>query len=239
MNSRRYHSITSSARASSEGRDFEAKRLGGREVDYQVEARRLLHWQVAGFSALENAGGIDASAAIGVGLARAIAHQTADLGVIGGHIARRQGIAVGKRDQKPPPVEEDRPTAHEQRAGAGLDDGRKGGIELGFAVRPSRSGSSARWCGRPPPRPSSRTRVQAGSDSATQPPRQLGNQLVQQLQPLGHQIDEDEGHAGDVAAGPVEAGDQAGPNRIAARHEHDRHCRRGDLGDSQRRDAVA
>ena len=52
MNSRRSHSITSSARASSVGGTVEAERLGGLQVDDQLEFGRLLDRQSAGFAPL-------------------------------------------------------------------------------------------------------------------------------------------------------------------------------------------
>ena len=55
MNSRRSHSITSSARASSDRRHFEAERLGGLEVDHQFVLGRRLHRQVGRLLALEDA----------------------------------------------------------------------------------------------------------------------------------------------------------------------------------------
>ena len=54
MNSRRLHSITSSARASSDVGTVEAERLGGLEVDDQLELGRLLHRQVGWLLALED-----------------------------------------------------------------------------------------------------------------------------------------------------------------------------------------
>ena len=58
------HSITSSARASSGRRDFEAERLRGLEVDDQFELGRLHDRQIGGLFAFENTAGIDASLAI-------------------------------------------------------------------------------------------------------------------------------------------------------------------------------
>ena len=49
------HSITSSARASSVGGTVEAERFGGLEIDDQLELGRLLHRQVGGLLALEDA----------------------------------------------------------------------------------------------------------------------------------------------------------------------------------------
>ena len=61
------HSITSSARASSVGGTVEAERLGGLEVDDQLELGRLHDRQVGRLLALENAAGIDAGLAICIG----------------------------------------------------------------------------------------------------------------------------------------------------------------------------
>ena len=51
----RCYSITSSARASTEGRHFKAERLGGLEVDHQFVLGRRLHRQVGRFLAPEDA----------------------------------------------------------------------------------------------------------------------------------------------------------------------------------------
>ena len=46
MNSRRSHSITSSARSEQRWRDGEPERLSSLEIDHQLELGRLLDWQV-------------------------------------------------------------------------------------------------------------------------------------------------------------------------------------------------
>ena len=71
------HSITSSARASSVGGMVEAERLGGLEVDDQLDLGGLLDRQVGGLLALENAARIVAGPAVRVGIAAAVAHQAA------------------------------------------------------------------------------------------------------------------------------------------------------------------
>ena len=67
MNSRRSHSITSSARASSVGGTVEAERLGGLEVDDQFEFGRRLHRQVGRLLALEDAVDVAGGAPVLVG----------------------------------------------------------------------------------------------------------------------------------------------------------------------------
>ena len=58
-------------------RHLEAKHLGGREIDDEIELRGPLDRQVARPLTLENAGGVDANPVIAIGGAGAVAHQTA------------------------------------------------------------------------------------------------------------------------------------------------------------------
>ena len=60
-------------------------------------------------------------------------------------------------------------------------------------------------------------------------------QLVQKLQPLRHCLHVRLGHAGDVAARPVKAGDEAELDRVAARFEDDRNGRGRRLRRKRRR----
>src|SRR5215207_618974 len=53
--------------------------------------------------------------------------------------------------------------------------------------------------------------------------RSWRNQFAYKLQALGPERIRDHRYAGQVAARPIEAGNEAGSNRIAARGEHDRH----------------
>ena len=54
-------------------RHLEAKHLGGREIDDEIELRGPLDRQVARSLTLENAGGVDANPAIAIGGAGAVA----------------------------------------------------------------------------------------------------------------------------------------------------------------------
>ena len=59
--------MTSSARARIDWRDREAERLGGLEIDDQLEFGRLLDRQIGGLGALEDLPGVNADLAIGAG----------------------------------------------------------------------------------------------------------------------------------------------------------------------------
>ena len=66
MNSRRSHSITSSARASSVGGTSRPSALAVLQIDDELELGRLHDRQVGGLRALEDSTGIDADLAIAV-----------------------------------------------------------------------------------------------------------------------------------------------------------------------------
>jgi hypothetical protein len=67
----------------------------------------------------------------------------------------------------------------------------------------------------------------------------FGHQLAQELQALRCQLDIEHIDAGQVAAGPGEAGDKTKPDRILADHEDDGDRRGRCLGRDRRRGARA
>ena len=77
MNSRRLHSITSSARASSDRRHLEAERLGRLQVDHEFVLVRNLHWKVAGLLALQDAVDISGRASVRIDRIKPISGQPA------------------------------------------------------------------------------------------------------------------------------------------------------------------
>src|SRR5262245_14534467 len=79
------------------GREPEIKRLGGREVDNELEFGRLQNRQVRWLSALKNSAHIDACLANGVDVARSIAHQPTGFSKLGNRINRGDGMARRQR----------------------------------------------------------------------------------------------------------------------------------------------
>ena len=71
------YSITSSARASSGSGNCDAKRLRSLEIEEHLDLGGLLNREVGGFFALEDAAGIDAGQAVGLGDAAAVAREPA------------------------------------------------------------------------------------------------------------------------------------------------------------------
>ena len=63
--------------AKERGRDFEAERLGGLEVDDELDFSGLLHWQVGRLVALENPASIVASQTVCIRNSASVAYQAA------------------------------------------------------------------------------------------------------------------------------------------------------------------
>ena len=78
---------------STPGRNSEAERFGGREVDDELEFGRLHHRQVGGLGALEDAAGIDADLTKHFREVGSVAHQSAGFHRITGRISRRNPVA--------------------------------------------------------------------------------------------------------------------------------------------------
>src|SRR4029434_36433 len=72
------------------GRDRETERLGGLEVDGQLELRRLLDGQVAGAGPLEDLVHVGRGAAEEIGNVRPVGHEAAGLGPTAERVHRRQ-----------------------------------------------------------------------------------------------------------------------------------------------------
>ena len=94
-----FYSITSSASASSVGRDVEAERLGGLEVDDEIELGGPYDGEVGGLLALENVSRIDAGLTIGIRIAGPVTEQATGHDGVAGGIACRQRMASRQRDE--------------------------------------------------------------------------------------------------------------------------------------------
>jgi hypothetical protein len=147
-------------------------------------------------------------------------------------------VTGGQRDELSTLIEVDRATADKQRAGARLDNRREGGIEFTFicGFHDQDFATDGATCRRHLSQLDLDFRFvrvhQHRNDGG------LGNQFVHEPQLLRHQVNREEGHARDVAPGPVEAGDEASSDRIVADHEDDRRRRGCGLG-RRRRKTIA
>src|SRR5712664_394815 len=81
------------------GRDGEAERLGGVEIDDQLEPSRLLDRQIGGLGALEDLSSVSADQANGSSEAGSIAEQAAGSRVFTRLIDRRDGMARCQRHE--------------------------------------------------------------------------------------------------------------------------------------------
>src|ERR1035441_6349381 len=113
---------------------FEAERLGGLEVDHELEFGGSHDRQVGRLFALENPPGVDAGLAVGIRNAGPVAHQSAGHGGLAPYIARRQRMA-GRQCGEPFPMGvHERAGTDEQRARAALNEGCKGCFDVALAT---------------------------------------------------------------------------------------------------------
>jgi hypothetical protein len=115
-------------------RHFKPKRLGGLQIDHELEPGRLHDRKVGGLGALENAAGVDAGLTIGVHKVSSVADQTAGRGELAQLIDRGDGVACRQRDNLIAPAAEERVGADEQCSGSELRNCRKCRIEVALAA---------------------------------------------------------------------------------------------------------
>src|SRR5262245_57150036 len=77
-------------------RHINSECLGSLEVDDQLEFRRLLHWQVGGLLASENAAGVDAGQAVRSVEISTVAHEPAGDGELAKLVDCRDHMAQGE-----------------------------------------------------------------------------------------------------------------------------------------------
>ena len=87
-----------------DGWNVETERLGGLEIDHQLELGRLHDWQIVGFGAAEDFAGIDASLAIGIRQAGSGADQSAGFSELAERIDCRQARTRDRADDILPPA---------------------------------------------------------------------------------------------------------------------------------------
>jgi hypothetical protein len=73
-------------------RDGDAERLGGLQVDHQLESGRLLNWKVSRFRPVEDAARVNADVVLHRGEARPVAYQTTGISEGSIRINRRNGV---------------------------------------------------------------------------------------------------------------------------------------------------
>jgi hypothetical protein len=118
-------------------RDGEAERLGGVEIDDELEYGRLLDRQIGRLGALEHPSRVNPDLAPKARLARPIADQAAEFGELAPLVDRRNGKPCRQRDELFAPAVEEWIGADEERAGLQLDEGGEGGVDSRFRCRPS------------------------------------------------------------------------------------------------------
>src|SRR6476660_5117608 len=116
------------------GRHVKAERLGGFQVDHELEPGGLIDRQVGGLFALENPSDVKSGTTISIQSVVAIAHQAAlfDKFPVGVHVG--DSVSRGQRDNLLAPAGKEWIPTNKKRAGAPLSQGNEGGIDLAWAA---------------------------------------------------------------------------------------------------------
>src|SRR5438552_17109883 len=116
-------------------RHRETERLGGVEVDDQLEFGRLLDRQIGRLGGLEDLSGVNAHLTGDGTPARSIANQAAGIDKFTPLIDRWDGMARCQRHQLLASVDEQSIGTDEDRMGGRGDEGSEGGVDLVYAGR--------------------------------------------------------------------------------------------------------
>ena len=115
-------------------RDVDAERLGGLQVDVQLDFGDLLDRQVGRLFALENPAGIDAGQAVCVRNVRSVAQQTSGRGELAPLVDRRHRVAERQRGELFAPAREECIGADHEPARSQLDQLCEDSIEVTFGA---------------------------------------------------------------------------------------------------------
>src|SRR5262249_9201306 len=205
-------------------RHREAERFCSLEVEHELDLGGPHDRQVGGLLALENPPGIDADLPIGIGYAAPVAAQAAGHDGFAHGIHRRQPMTSRKRDQSFPFGVEKCAGTNKQGTCPALGERCKGWFDVGVAADIENDELSPNSLCRRLYVLSlclgfSCVRVDEYGDCCG-----LGRKLEQQFESLCPYFAGEKVHACDVAARPVEAGDEAPLNRIASAREDDWYC---------------
>src|SRR6516165_124787 len=219
-------------------RDCKAEDLGGDQIDDQLDFYRLLDRQVGWLLALEEAANIDATQAIGIDIARPVAHQPPGVGEFARGVDRGDRMVRCQGGELLAPVAEQCVSVNDQRVCALLDERRKGGIDLlrvartyDMKLKPELTRCVLRL-----------SRVQLciwiGRIHEQTYDRGVGYRFAHHLQSDCPRGRAEEAHAGHIAIWSAEASDEPELDRIAA-DAKDNRDRRGRRLHHHRRNVVA
>src|SRR5262245_58810687 len=205
-------------------RYFEAERLGGLQVDYQLVLRWGLHGEVSRFLAPQDAIDVAGRAAVRVDRVGPVGDQAARSGIEAERVDRRQAEPGSQRDDQVAMHVCEPARRNDQAAIRGGRECCDGALGLGRIAQVNRAQLHAqRW------RRSLNGGVLANyfRDGRIAKNGRAGHarsDLLEQLQPFCADAVFELGETGDVAAWPRQASNEAGTNWVRGLREYDGHA---------------
>src|SRR6516165_10267426 len=181
------------------GRNVEAERLGGLEVDDELEFGGLNHRQVDRLLAPEYPPSIDAGLPVGIGHAGRVAHYAAGRDELAHGIDRRNPISSRQLDKPLPVGGRERAATDEQRASPALHERCKGTLEVTLTLDLENDELLPDGLRRGLHFSALSLGVRTARIDEHANCRRFWDELAQHVQSLRPQLDGEKAHAGDIA----------------------------------------
>src|SRR6516164_4245866 len=221
------HSMTSSARARIAGGTVRPSALAVLRLTTSSNVVGCWTGRSAGLAPLRIFSDVDADLAMDRRKAGAIADQTASLGVYAPRINRRNRLAYGQCYQLLVMAFEKGISLDDQPVGAQFGEGSEGGADLAFAACLQDRERHRLYTGRLLHVPDCRSGLRKTWVNQQGDHLGPGEQVAEQLEPLGDELLVENGEPREIAAWPRKTGDQPSRNRVLAddRNARDRRGR--------------
>src|SRR5262245_20538379 len=166
------------------GRDFEAKRAGGGQIDDQLKLARLLYRQVGWLSTLEDFAGVDADLTVRFRRARSVTHEAASFRILAYIVDGWNRMSCRQCGKLETPAGKERIGPYHERVGSIANKRSEGSLDLATVARLNNvdlQPDGGRCCGQIP---SCRLRLRNAWIDKQADTHGSGNQFMQQPQLL-------------------------------------------------------
>src|SRR5262249_18307763 len=191
------------------------ERLGGFQIDRQLEFAGLHDRQLGRLGAAEDTPGIQTDLATDFGPAGAVAHQSAGGGEPPPPVGGRDAVAGGQGPRRPAQNLEQGAGAEDDGTGLALNHGRESCIDLGFVRHTENEDFLSHRLGRRLDLPDLERSAHRAGIEDDRDQLGVGHELAQESEALGAERGDEDVHAGGVASRTVEARNKAELDRVA------------------------
>src|SRR5262249_24019478 len=203
------------------GRNFNAKRAGGGQIDDQLKLARLHYRQVGRLSTLEDFAGVDADLTVRFGLARSVAHEAASFRILAYIVDGWNRMSCRQCGKLETRAGKERIRPYHERVGSIANKRSEGSLDLATVARLNNvdlQPDGGRCRGHIP---SCQFRLRNARIDKQADAHGSGNQFMQQPQLLCPQLGDEKIDTGRIAAWSAETRDKTNLDRVFGDGEDD------------------